>query len=268
MYGRVGAAARDGVAFRLRVEPSVRGGDTAGRAVSANRDLDLGRSLGEVDVAEAVEVAARSVIIATGVRDQFPRFDGWAECVGRSLFWCIVCDGYETIDRVVAVIGDDEDAATTALELLDFTPHVTLIADRREGFSIQESRLADLAANGIAAHPHRVAEYRNRDGKIDALILDDAARTCVPVEVVFAYRRPIARNEIAIWLGVELNDIGQIVVDGNQLTNVPGVYAAGDVTSPHDHQIAAAVHEGNEAACAANYFLYRPVQKVPAQPEC
>ena len=48
----------------------------------------------------------------------------------------------------------------------------------------------------------------------------------------------------------------------------PGLYAAGDVTSPHDHQVSAAVHEGNQAACAANYFLYRPVQKAPDQEEC
>jgi thioredoxin reductase (NADPH) len=49
---------------------------------------------------------------------------------------------------------------------------------------------------------------------------------------------------------------------------VPGVYAAGDATSVHDHQVSAAVHEGNQAACAANYFLYRPVQKDPGKEEC
>ncbi len=67
-------------------------------------------------------------------------------------------------------------------------------------------------------------------------------------------------------LGVQLDDIGQIVVDANQHTNLPGVYAAGDVTHPHNHQISAAVHEGNEAACAANYHLYRPVQKANGRP--
>jgi thioredoxin reductase (NADPH) len=53
-------------------------------------------------------------------------------------------------------------------------------------------------------------------------------------------------------------------VDRNQQTNVNGVYAAGDVTHPHNHQISAAVHEGNEASCAANYYLYRPVQQSPS----
>jgi thioredoxin reductase (NADPH) len=109
-----------------------------------------------------------------------------------------------------------------------------------------------------------VAVYVNADGQIEELVLDDPDETRLPVEVVYVYRAPVPRNEIALALGVEVNDLGHIVVDADQHTNVPGLYAAGDVTSPHDHQISAAVHEGNEAACAANYYLYRPVQKAPA----
>jgi thioredoxin reductase (NADPH) len=68
-----------------------------------------------------MEVLARTVILATGVFGHFPEFPGRDECVGRSLFWCIHCDGYESIDRVVGVVGHDEDAVQTALDLLVFT---------------------------------------------------------------------------------------------------------------------------------------------------
>ncbi len=270
LLGHVGAAARDGDAFRLRVEPRPerRPGQAAGRQSNAARDVETGLALGEKPVTAPIEVLARTVIIATGVRDHFPDFEGWADCVGRSLFWCINCDGYETIDHVVGVVGDDEDAAQTALELLDFTPQVTLVAGRDEGFSIPDSRLADLAENGIAAYPCAVTAYQNEGGQISALLLGDEARTRLPVEMVFTYRRPRARTEVAEMLGVELDAVGQIVVDHDQRTNVSGVYAAGDVTSPHDHQISAAVHEGNQAACAANYHLYRPVQREPDKAEC
>ena len=54
---------------------------------------------------------------------------------------------------------------------------------------------------------------------------------------------------------------GYILADPEQKTNVPGVYAAGDVTRLHSHQISAAVHEGGQAASAANYFLYPPELK-------
>lgn len=57
-------------------------------------------------------------------------------------------------------------------------------------------------------------------------------------------------------LGVALTPDGYIEVDTEQQTNVAGVYAAGDITRHHAHQVAAAVHEGGQAASAANYCLY------------
>ncbi len=269
LNGRVIAASHDGL-FHLRVEGTL--GDnrreTAGRVVNIRRDEELGSSLGEEKAIGPVGVAARTVILATGVRDNFPKFLGWAQCVGKSLFWCIACDGYESTGKVVAVLGHDEDAVETALDLLDFTDKVSIVAGRPEGFDVPEQRLADLRDNGIEAYPHAVAAYVNADGQIEALMLDDPAETRVPVEMVFVYRRPTPRTDIAVALGLKLNELGHIVVDLDQHTNVPGLYAAGDVTSPHDHQISAAVHEGNQAACAANYFLYRPVQRGSGKEEC
>jgi thioredoxin reductase (NADPH) len=270
LSGRVFAASRDDGSFRLRVEASA--GDshreTAGRVANVRRDEEIGSSLGEETVVGTVDIVARTVILATGVRDNFPRFLGWAQCVGKSLFWCIACDGYESTGKAVAVVGHDEDAVETALDLLDFTARVTIVAGRPEGFDLPERRLADLRDNGIGAYPHAVAAYANADGQIEELVLDDPDQTRLPVEMVFAYRRPTPRNEVAVALGLETNKLGHIVVNSEQHTDGPGLYAAGDVTSPHDHQISAAVHEGNQAACAANYFLYRPVQRAPEKEEC
>ena len=125
------------------------------------------------------------------------------------------------------------------------------------------ARVSDLTANGVAAHACGVADYVHEEGQLRALILDDPGRTRLPVEHVYTVCRSVATNELARQLGVALDGHGQIVVSPSQETNVPGVYAAGDVTSLHNHQLSAAVHEGNEAACAANYYLYRPVQKAP-----
>jgi thioredoxin reductase (NADPH) len=250
--------------YRIDLEPcpDPRRLDAAGRVANAALDLEVGRSLGEREVTEPSRIVARTVVIATGVRDCFPEFEGWEQCVGRSLFWCINCDGYETAGHRVAVVGADEEAAQTALQLLEFTPDVTLVAGTDAGFEIDPARLADLAANGIAAYRVAVAAYRSREGRIEGLVLADATATPLDVDMVFQYHRPEARAEVAVMLGVDLDPIGQIVVDDSQQTNLPGVYAAGDVTHPHNHQISAAVHEGSEAACAANYYLYRPVQKA------
>jgi thioredoxin reductase len=293
VIGVVNSAAPDGDRFRLRIDAlpafapaggagsvhAAAPGGVVGHADAPQResvaapaidgpDEELARTSDRVQDGRPIEVLARSVILATGVRGHFPEFPGREDCVGVSLFWCIHCDGYESIDRVVAVVGDDEEAVETALDLLDFTSRVTIVAGRPEGFSVPSSRLADLEANGILAYPHGVAEYQNREGQMQALVLDDPTRTRINVEHVYIVRPASAANDLASQLGVAVNGIGQIIVDTDQHTNVPGILAAGDVTSPHDHQFSAAVHEGNQAACAANYRLYRPVQRDPGAEDC
>jgi len=264
LAGQVTFATSDIGRFQLLVSPCPpRPAEAAGREGNAAADLERAAALGEERISEPVEIFARTLVIASGVRDQFPRFSGWQQCVGVSLFWCILCDGYETIGERVGVIGDDEEAIETALDLLEFTHDVFVVAGNPRGFDVSGARLADLSREGIRAYPCAVAQYRNRDGRISALVLDDPAHTVVPTKLVFAYRRPIARTEVARMLGVDLNVIGQIIVDSEAHTNIAAVYAAGDVTDLHDHQISAAVHEGNAAAAAANYYLYRPVQRAP-----
>jgi thioredoxin reductase (NADPH) len=263
VIGHVTAAAPDGDRFRLRIE--------ALRAIGPatdSPDEELIRTSDVVPAGGRIDLLARSVILAMGVRGHFPDFPGRDACVGISLFWCIQCDGYESIDRVVGVVGHDEAAVEMALDLLDFTSHVTLVAGRPEGFSVPPSRLADVSAAGVEFHPHGVAEYQNSDGHMQALLLDDPARTRIQLEQVYTVRPSLATNAIASQLGVALTEIGQVIVDTDQHTNIPGVLAAGDITAPHDHQFSAAVHEGNQAACAANYRLYRPEQRAPDAEDC
>jgi thioredoxin reductase (NADPH) len=251
MIGQAVSAVREGDRFRFRVEPPP--------LPKEGRDPQMSALWEAAD--DPVEIVARSAILATGVMGHFPEFPGRDECVGRSLFWCIHCDGYESIDKAVGVVGHSEEAVQTALELLEFTKRVTIVSGRPEGFDVPESRLADLAENGIAAYSGDVAEYCCDEGRILALRLNDEAGTEIPIEQVYTVRQSVAANDLARQLGVKLDDIGQIVVTPEQHTNVPGVFAAGDATNLHDHQISAAVHEGNQAAAGANYHLYRPVQK-------
>ncbi|MGA2513548.1 MAG: NAD(P)/FAD-dependent oxidoreductase [Candidatus Limnocylindrales bacterium] len=263
LLGHVATATREGERFRLRIDRLPENGAPGARpGPSIPRDAEMAAIFGEVPEGGPLEVRARTVILASGVIGHFPEFPGRDECVGQSLFWCIHCEGYESIDRLVGVVGHDEDAVQTALDLLEFTARVTIVAGRPEGFAVPSSRLADLAANGIAAHPFGVAEYENRAGQMRALVLDDPEQTRIPVEQVYTIRSSRAPNELAVQLGVELNSIGQVIVTSEQRTNVPGVFAAGDATSLHDHQLSAAAHEGNQAACGANYVLYRPVQRA------
>src|SRR5689334_18232359 len=76
---------------------------------------------------QAGEWCARAVIMCTGVVDHYPHFENWHEYVGRSMFWCITCDGYGCKNHRIVVAGNHNDTASMALQLQRFTPHVTLL---------------------------------------------------------------------------------------------------------------------------------------------
>lgn len=256
--GRVAAVREMAGLFCVDVGRSPRA--TIGTAANIDAEEAQGARLGEEEVAHAQTFYARTLILATGVRDEFPDFLGRDECVGRTLFWCIICDGYEAIGKRVVVLGHDEAAASTALQLRQFSNMISLVAGQR-GFALDQARLADLAAAGIETFPHPVQDYPNRDGCLAALVLEDPAHTRLPLDLVFSICPKHPHSRLARALGVRLDAGGYVCTDSEQKTNVAGVFAAGDVTRLHSHQVSAAVHEGGQAAAAANYYLYGAVQK-------
>jgi thioredoxin reductase (NADPH) len=230
----------------------------SGSPEQRERDEMDARAEGETQITGRDVLWTSTLIFATGVVDHFPEFVGRDECVGRTLFWCILCDGYESLGKRVVILGADEEAASTALQFRQFTNTITLVAGQPE-FNLPASRLEDLEAGGITALAGRVQDYPNADGCVTALVLEDGTR--VPLDMIFAIQEKHPRTELARTLGVQCDGQGYIAADDEQKTNVPGVYAAGDVTRKFNHQISSAVHEGGMAAAAANYYLYGRLQK-------
>ena len=282
---RYGAEVRHGRVVRLRrsqargggfdavVEPH-RNGDGVvedeAPGLEANRQRERRHTarLGERPARARETIRARTVILAAGVVDAFPVFEGRDACVGVSLFWCIVCDGYEAIGRRVAVVGDDDDAIETAFGLLHFTDQVTLVTARRRTRAPAE-RLAALEARGVEIRRAPVEQYRHESGQIESLELappsgrrarSDEERT-VSAEMVFVSAPKRSRSELGARLGVDLDEEGYIVTDADGRTSVPGLFAAGDVTAGHAHQVTAAAHQGATAATAVNYTLYDEVER-------
>ena len=151
LLGHVATATRDGDRFRLRIERLPEGGTWGhGSGPRVPRDAEMARLFRDVPEGGPMEVLARTVILATGVFGHFPEFPGRDECVGQSLFWCLYCEGYELIDRTVGVVGHDNDAVETALNLLDFTARVTIVAGRATGL-----RCSGCATGGPGREQHR-----------------------------------------------------------------------------------------------------------------
>lgn len=70
---------------------------------------------------EKSKYLSRTIIISTGVKDIYPSFENIKEYLGKSLFWCITCDGWKTRDKKVAIIGNNDEAVSTCMQFLNFT---------------------------------------------------------------------------------------------------------------------------------------------------
>lgn len=196
---------------------------------------------------------ARAVIFATGVIDHYPHFDGWEEYVGRSMFWCITCDGYGCKDACVVVVGNTDESAAEALQLKRFTDRMTVLTNSAECL-ITPKFQQRLERAGIPLVHDKIAEVIGENGQLKVLCTKSGQR--IELDQLFSQQGATPQSQLAATLGVELSPTGYIETDTEQKTNVPGVFAAGDVTRLFAHQVTTAVHEGGQAASAANYYLY------------
>ena len=237
---------------------------TPGMGANRARERRHGARLGERETRRRTRIRARTVVLATGVIDAFPSFAGRDECVGISLFWCIVCDGFESIGRHVAVVGDDEEAIGTAFGLRHFTDRVTLATGRRRTRASTE-RLRSLEARDVTVLHGPVETYRHEEGRIRSIVVGPSGSrseaTPVDCEMVFVSTPKRPRTELARRLRARADGAGYLVTDGAGRTTVSGLYAAGDATTGHSHQVTTAAHLGATAATAVNFDLYDPEEQ-------
>ncbi|MDQ3008693.1 MAG: NAD(P)/FAD-dependent oxidoreductase [bacterium] len=203
----------------------------------------------------------RSIIIATGVTDLYPNLPNFEEYLGRSLFWCITCDGFKTVGKKVIVVGDTDEAACTALQFLQFTKEVVLVTN----YSPDQSQLSKkwrerLWKRHVEVFESEIKSINGAAGQVSSLELDNQQQ--LAADFIFNMQGAIPNNSLATELGVQVNGDGYIEANDEQQTNVPFVFAAGDVTKRFSHQIVTAAHEGSMAAQACNYALFDEDQRI------
>jgi thioredoxin reductase (NADPH) len=192
-------------------------------------------------------IKARTVILATGVADIVPDLPGWREGIaGGSIRLCPICDGYEVIDKRVAVVGPGDSALKEAKFLRRYT-----------------RRLAILAADAVSADTRQQAgalgieileDFKDlvADENGCNVILGDGSR--MSFDVIYPAMGCHVRSELATRLGVRCSGEGSINVDEHQRTSVEGIYAIGDVVSSLN-QIAVAFGHAAIAATAIHNRL-------------
>lgn len=197
-----------------------------------------------VTTAEGEVFGTSRLLLATGVADQLPDLPGFAECWGISVLHCPYCHGYEVRDGALGVLANGDVAFEFSRLIFNWSRNLTLFTNGPATLSPDQREA--LGQRGIAVVETPVAVISHRNGAMDGLTLADG--THAPLDAVFA-RVPFTQTtDLGRQLGCEVDELGLLKVDAYGRTNVEGVFAAGDNSSPLRQVVTAAANGAMAAA--------------------
>ncbi|SDS32884.1 alkyl hydroperoxide reductase subunit F [Pseudomonas oryzae] len=221
---------------------------------------ETGDGLHTVQFDNGGELKARTVILATGARWREMNVPGEQEYRGRGVAYCPHCDGPLFKGKRVAVIGGGNSGVEAAIDLAGIVAHVTLLefGEQLRADAVLQNKLRSLA-NVTVITMAQTTEVQGDGQKVTGLVYKDRHNDAVhevALEGIFVQIGLLPNSD---WLKgtLELSRFGEIVVDAKGQTSVPGVFAAGDVTTVPYKQIVIAVGEGAKAALSAFDHLIR-----------
>jgi NADH-dependent peroxiredoxin subunit F len=231
-----------------------------GQLVTSLQGEDHPGGLATVTLANGAVLKSRTVVLATGARWKNVNVPGEDEYRTKGVAYCPHCDGPLYKGKNVAVIGGGNSGAEAAIDLAGIVGHVTLIeyADQLKADSVLVRKLESL--NNVTIHVSAQTLEIHGDGRrVNSLrFLDRTSGVEHTIEVagVFIQIGLIPNTEF-LQGTLELSKYGEIVINDKCATSLPGVYAAGDVTTVPFKQIIIATGEGSKAALSAFDHLIR-----------
>ncbi len=192
-------------------------------------------------------IKARALIMAMGINRNRLGVPGEKKFLGKGVSYCVDCDAGFYKGGKVAVVGNESAAIAGALTLLFYAAEVHLVADQVQ---VSEQLEYQIRESDIIVHIGRAVKEIFGSEKVEGMVMDNGEM--LNVEGVFIETGAKGAVELAATLGVEMDDekFRYIVADKQQQTNVPGIYAAGDICGP-PWQMAKAVGEGCVAGLSA-----------------
>jgi thioredoxin reductase len=211
------------------------------------------------------QIAARRVLLTTGMRYCPPSIAGLEELWGKSVFQCPFCHGWEMRDKRLATLAAGDEAVHSALMLRGWSDDVVLLTDGTPSMDADERQRLDAA--GVLVDERRIAELIGSGDQLTAIAFADGSRLERDGLLVEAPLRQ--RSRLAEQLGATCTQgptaPDSIEVDSLQRTAVPTVFAAGDVCTEHP-SLAGAIAAGSEAAMIVVQSLLADQFELPYPP--
>ncbi|TDM14219.1 alkyl hydroperoxide reductase subunit F [Macrococcus bovicus] len=228
---------------------------TAVRAKSIEKVNDMV----EVELDNGAKLSSKTLIIGTGAKWRNMNVPGEAEFKNKGVAYCPHCDGPLFEGKRVAVVGGGNSGVEAAIDLAGITEHVTLLefGDTLRADAVLQERLASLPNSEIITQA-ATKELTGTD-KLSRLTYTErhtGEEKSIDLEGVFVQIGLVPNTEF-VGDTVARNERGEIIVDRNGATNVPGIFAAGDCTDQTFKQIIISMGAGATAALSAFDYLIR-----------
>lgn len=202
---------------------------------------------------------AKAVLIATGSDYKKINVPGEAEYYGRGVHYCATCDGAFYRDKKLVVVGGGNSAVQEAMFLTRFASHIDLLvrSEIRASDILQHELEKQVEKGKITIHLHTTTDeiLANETGVNKVIGTKDGKKVEFETDGVFIFVGLKPNTEFLKDSDIELDAIGLIKTDVNLMTNMPGVFASGDVRSGATAQIASAVGEGATAALKIREYI-------------
>lgn len=211
-------------------------------------------------VTEEGTYLGKTILFATGTKWRRLEVPGAVELENRGVAYCALCDAPLFKNKITAVVGGSDSAAKDALVLAEHASKVYIIY-RKEKIRPEPINLKRIEQNKkIEVIPNtNILEVKGTK-KVESVLFDKAYKGSKELKLdgIFVAIGHIVLSDLAKPLGVKLNDHGEIIIDHKTSeTNVPGIFAAGDVADKPFKQAITGVAEG----CTAAYSAYEYITK-------
>jgi alkyl hydroperoxide reductase subunit F len=227
------------------------------RAKSVQKN-DL-NSLFEIELENGGKLKSKSVIVATGARWRELNVPGEKEFKGKGVAYCPHCDGPLFKGKHVAVIGGGNSGVEAAIDLANIVGHVTLFefASELKADHILQKRLYSLSNVDVILNA-QTTEVIGTDKVSGMIYLDRKSneKKTIELEGIFIQIGLLPNTDFVKNI-VDLSRFGEIIVDNHNQSSLPGLFAAGDVTTVPYKQIIIAMGEGARASLGAFDYLIR-----------
>jgi len=199
---------------------------------------------------DSKKIQTKKILFASGIKDMLPDIKGFKECWGKSLLHCPYCHGYEVKEEKTGILANGDIGYDLFKLIQNWTEKLTILTNGPKEFTDEQIEI--IKKFDVSVIEEKIKEIIHVKGQLEKVVFTND--TSINLNIIYSKVKFEHNISIPEKLGCEFSDDNYLSIDFQNKTNIKGVYAAGDNTSPL-RTVARATSEGNKAGIFINKAL-------------